>query len=484
MKKEKTDVDSYYQNTKRKKRKEKKMGKIKKEKNKDDKIGFGGLMIWQSRAISTSIVVLILSYLMIYCTDTLQIPAAWVSAILVASKFLDGVTDMFAGFIVDRTRTKWGKARPYEVFIIGLWLCTWLLFSCPEQFSTPVKCAWIFAMYALANSICYTFLNANQTPYMVRAYKETQIVKLTSYGSVVTMLAAVIFNMTFPALMGSVATSAAGWSRLILMFAIPFAAIGILRMIFVEEKYDAVDNTPAGQEKLKVKDIATLLKTDKYILIITLMSLVFNFVCNMGTQSYYFTYIVGNVGLLGILGLAQIIAIPLAFVFPKLISKFSTVKLMFAGFLVSAFGYLINAIAGSNLILLVIGAVLTGAGTIPASMLLPIVIIECADFNEWKGNNRMEGTMSSLTGLGGKVGAAFGAAALGVLLSAAGYTGIADTMPGAAYTMIRVLYGIVPMVLYILTALSLKLYKLDKLMPQIRTDNEMRRAKNLKNTEK
>lgn len=68
-------------------------------------------MIWQSRQISTSIVVLVLSYLMIYCTDTLQIPAAWISLILVASKFLDGVTDMCAEFIVDKTQTKWGKAR-------------------------------------------------------------------------------------------------------------------------------------------------------------------------------------------------------------------------------------------------------------------------------------------------------------------------------------------------------------------------------------
>lgn len=207
------------------------------------------------------------------------------------------------------------------------------------------------------------------------------------------------------------------------------------------------------------------------------MNLVFNFVCNMGVGPYYFTYIVGNVGLMGVLGLAQIIAIPLAFTFPKLISKFSTVSIMFAGFLVSAAGYLLNAIAGANVVLLVIGAVLTGAGTIPASMLIALVIIECAEFNEWKGNPRMEGTMSSLTGLGAKIGAAVGAGALGVLLSAVGYTGDAAAMPDSAYTMIRLLYGVIPMVLYVATAFSLKLYKLNKMMPQIKAENEERRAK-------
>lgn len=452
------------------------MKKVKEvKKNKDDKVGFGRLMLWQSRAVSSSIVVLMLGYLMIYATDTLKIPAAAVSLILVASKVFDGITDVVAGFIVDRTETKWGKARPYEIFIVGLWLCTWLLFSCPESLSTTVKCVWIFIMYALAQSVCYTFLNANQTPYMVRAYKENQIVKLTSYGSVVTMLAAVAFNVAFPTLMGSIATSASGWSRLVLMFAVPLAAIGILRMLFVKEKYD-VDVTTEQSEKLKVKDVVTVLKTDKYILLITVMTFIFNFVCNMGVNVYYFTYVVGNVGLMGVTYIAQMVAIPLAFIFPKLISKFSTIKLMFVGFLVSAVGYLINFFAGSNMILLMIGAVLTGAGTIPASMLISLVIIECADFNEWKGIPRMEGTMSSINSFGSKVGAALGAGALGVILSLVGYTGNAENMPGGALTMIRLLYSLIPMVLYAFTAFSLKLYKLDKLMPQIKADNEARRA--------
>lgn len=451
------------------------MEEVKKvKKNKDDKVGFGMLMLWQSRAISVSIVVLVMGFLMIYCTDTMKIPAALVSAILVGSKILDGVTDMFAGFIVDKTKTKWGKARPYEVFIVGLWLCTWLMFTCPESLSTAVKCVWIFITYALANSICYTFLNANQTPYVVRAFKDKQIVKLTSYGSVITMLAAVIFNIAFPGLMGAIATSPAGWSRLIGMFALPLAAIGLLRMIFVPEKYD-VDVTSENQEELKVKDILTVVKTNKYILLLVLMSFIFNFVCNMGVNVYYFTYIVGNVGLMGVTAVAQIIALPLAFIFPKLISKFSTVKLMFVGFMVSALGYLVNFFAGANIPLLMVGAIFTGAGTIPASMLIALPILECADYNEWKGIHRMEGTMSSFTGLGAKIGAALGAGALGIILTAVGYVGGAETISGTSMIVIRLLYSLVPMVLYILTALSLKAYKLDKLMPQIKAENAARR---------
>ena len=62
------------------------------------------------------------------------------------SKMFDSVTDVLAGFIVDRTQTRWGKGRPYEIFMLFLWFSTWLLFSCPTSFATTAKCIWIFCM--------------------------------------------------------------------------------------------------------------------------------------------------------------------------------------------------------------------------------------------------------------------------------------------------------------------------------------------------
>ena len=83
--------------------------------------------------------------------------------------------------------------------------------------------------------------------------------------------------------------------------------------------------------------------------------------------------------------------------------------------------------------------------------------------------------MSSLVGLGAKIGAALGAGALGVLLSLAGYTGDAATMPSSAMTMIRMLFTLVPAALYILVAISLKGYTLNRDLDQIRADNERNR---------
>ncbi|MDO4648104.1 MAG: MFS transporter [Eubacteriales bacterium] len=447
-------------------------------KNDDSRVGIGKLTIWQTSVMSKTITVLILTYLMVYCTDTLKVPAAGVSLILMLSKFVDGFTDAVAGFIVDKTKTKWGTGRPYEVFIVGLWLATWLLFSVPESFSTTAKYVWIFAMYVLANAICTTFLNANGTPYMIRAFKEGQIVKLTSYGAIYSIVVAIVFNMTFPMLMQKFATSSAGWSRLVAMFAVPLAIIGLLRMIFIKEQYDA-EAPAAKKEGIKFKDALTVLKSNPFIFILAASTLVVNVMTNMGVGVYYFNYIVGNVGLMGLMSVSTIICIPIPFLFPKLIQKLSVTKVIQLGFICAAIGGLVNFVAGANVPLLMVGSLLGGLGSMPSSMLAALVILQCADYNEWKGNRRMEGTMSSVNGLAGKIGAAVGGAILGIILQFVGYTGDAATMPQSAYIAIKLLYSLVPTVFYGATAvLLLKYRKMDKLMPQIKEENQARREAN------
>lgn len=132
-----------------------------KQQRKAEKVGFGKLLLWNSSSCSVALSTLMLGYATFYCTDVLQLAPALVGTLFMVSKIFDSFTDIVAGFIVDRTQTRWGKGRPYEIFMLFLWLSTWLLFSCPTSFATAAKCIWIFCMYTFMNSICVTFLNAN-----------------------------------------------------------------------------------------------------------------------------------------------------------------------------------------------------------------------------------------------------------------------------------------------------------------------------------
>lgn len=129
---------------------------------------------WKSRDVALGCNVIVLGYLTIFCTDGLGLPATLVGTLLLFSKIFDGVTDLFAGYIVDNTRTRFGKGRPYELSILGVWLMTIIMFFCPPSMSTAVKAVWVFITYTFINSIFTTLLNACQTPYMIRAFGSQQ----------------------------------------------------------------------------------------------------------------------------------------------------------------------------------------------------------------------------------------------------------------------------------------------------------------------
>ena len=461
---------------------------MKKEKN-PKKVGIRNIIIWNSRDISQGIGLTVVGYLTLYCTDTLNLPPALVGILLVVSRLLDGVTDAFAGFIVDRTDTKWGRGRPYEWCIIGMWLCIWLMFSCPPALSMAVKIVWVLLMYALVNSVFYTFLQASKVVYMCRAFRyQEQYVTLSSSGAVLSMIFVAVFNIAAPSLVEKLGTTASGWSFLMACLAIPMALIGILRFFFIKETVDVDSETKNAaetehQDKVSLKDVKQVFTSNPYIWIIALTNLVASFVTNMGANTYYFKYVVGDLSMLSIINAVQLLGIPLMIAVPAILKKISVAKLIFIGCAMGAVGYGINYIAIDNTLLLSIASVFIGLAGVPISMLMNLMIIECADYNEWKGNRRMEGTLSSVTSVTAKVGTAAGAGVLGVLLSATGYVGDAALIPDSAMTAIRYAYSIIPAVLWILAAVSLVFYKkLDSILPGIHKELDARHGQKSEET--
>lgn len=454
--------------------------KVPKDKSKD--VGFVQLTLWQTRAISSAVAVLVGTYLMLYATDTLHLPAALVSTMLLASKILDSFTDLFAGIIVDRTNTRWGKGRPYEIFIIGTWFFTWLMFAVPESLSTTVKLIWILVSYSMVNAISVTILNANGIAYMVRAFKhQEQYVKITSLGTVYSLLFAVVFNIVFPGLVAQFGTSAGGWRFLIACVAIPMTIIGLMRMIFIPEVHQVESSN--NTNKVVMKDIWEVAKQNKNLLYVTIASVAASIASNMGASVYYFKYVVGNLALQGVLGFVHILVIPAAFFLPKLISKLSVGVLIKWSFLLTSIGWLINFFAGSSMPLLMAGAIVSGLGSVPSSMLIGLIFVDLADYNEYMGYQRLEGSMASVRGFAGKVGASLGAGILGLLLQVSGYTGVEATMPDSAMFMIRLLYSVIPMALYLIAFIAYNFYTLDKQMPEIRETLAVRRQNLTENAE-
>lgn len=436
---------------------------------KTSKVGIGKMLLWNSSSISVAISALVIGFVTFYCTDVLKMEPALVGTLFMVSKVFDSFTDLCAGFIVDHTQTKWGKGRPYEIFMLFLWLATWLLFSCPASFSTVAKSIWVFCMYTLMNSVCVTFLNANNVVYMVRAFEtKEQQSKIIGYGSIFTMGAAMVFNVLFPTAMAKIGTDPAGWSRLIGMLALPLTMFGLLRILTIPEKFIPVSEKKG--ETVKISDIIPLLKQSRPVLIISTVRFLTGIVGGVAVSTYYWTYIIKNLGMMGIASVATVVCLPFAFVMPPLRKKFGMRGMCTIGIGVSAIGYFLTFFAGGNMATFMIATVIVSLGSLPLNLMYNMFIADVADYNEWKGYKRMEGTMGSITGLSDKLGKALGGFIMGVMMSASGYVGGAEVLPDSALMMIRILASFVPLIIYIILALVLRTYKVDKDLPQIQED--------------
>ncbi|MBS5937938.1 MFS transporter [Clostridium sp.] len=434
----------------------------KKKTENQDKLGFGKLLVYKSSDVTAAgVSAIVLSYLTLYCTDTLGINPTLLGSLLMISKIFDAFTDILSGWLVDNTHTKLGKGRPYELCIIGVTVCTLGLFSARPEWSEFVKCSWIFFMYTLVFSVFTTLRSAANIPYTIRAFSNNQnvIAKVASYGGIITMAASIGISVAFPILMSKLATSAAGWTKTVAIFIIPLTIIGVMRFIFLKED-PAVD---AGEQhnKISIKEIIEMLKINKYIWLYACIMLCYNVTTSLGMATYYFKWIIGNTSLISVTSMFSIVLLPLMFSFPVIMRKIGTMGDMIATFcIIGIIGYVIVFISGSYLPGVLIGGAVGAFATLPLAYYGVLFTMKCCTYNEMKGMPRMDGSTGILSNFATKFGSAIGSALTGILLGFAGYVAgdNISVQPDSAIMMIRVLYSLLPAVFLLIILFASKAF--------------------------
>lgn len=453
----------------------------KKRAPKEDRLPFFRFLAWKSSDVASAAAFLLCTnYLSMYCTDFLGLAPATVGMILLVSNVVDFVTDFIGAIIVDNTNTKWGRGRPYELSILGVTICTILLFATPNSWSNTVKILWVFFVYTFEFGVFNTLRVAGQNAYTVRAWKNNRKVigKVSSYGGFVTTLGSMCVTLTFPKLMAEL-TTAEGWLPLVAMYMVPLTLIATLRFIFVKED-TSIDS--GKHVKVDLKMIFTMMKKNKYAWMYAGIIFLFNTITSMGTATYYWKYIVGDTSMMGIVSIFGTLMLPLMLIFPLLLKKFSAAQIIAASAVISTVGYVLNFFAGSSIPLLMGAGILTAFAMLPISYLGYMLVMDLASYNEHQDMPRMEATIGAVfNGFGQQFGQGVGAAITGFMLSVAGYVAAEGNaivaQPDSAMVMIRVLHSFVPALLMILTGACAFLFaKLSKQMPQIEEEVAARKA--------
>lgn len=437
----------------------------KKEKN-PDHLGLWRLFAFKSSDISAAWVnVIILNYLAIYASDTLGVSTLKVGTLLLLSKILDAVTDIFAGFLIDRTKTRLGRGRTYEPAIIGMTLCTVLLFSCKPEWSEFIKCAWIFSMYSLTFAVFSTLRLAALSPYMIAHFSNNSnlIRKVASFGGIITMAGSIVVSVGFPMIMKRIATSASGWTRAVLIVMVPATLIGLLRFFFCKE--DPSVETEKSSEPIHVRDVLHLLSRNRYVWLYALITLSYNLTTNLACGSYYFTYIVKDLDKLGILSVFGIVLLPLMLTFPAIMKKLGTMGKMIAVFsIIGIIGYAVVFFSGANAMGVYIGYMLATLAGLPIAYYGILFVMNICNYNERIGLRRMEASSSALANFSSKLGAALGSYVTGLVLFIGGYVSSAEGVQSERALMaIRIDYAVVPIVFMVIIAVcALAFSRLEK----------------------
>lgn len=428
---------------------------------------WGRGLLWSTRSISLSADSMIIGFLTYFCTDTLGLNVGVIGTLLLVAKIVDAITNFVFAYIVDNAHFKSGKGRPFEIFLIPAWIATFAMFGIPLGWNTVVQYVAVFVLYTLIVSVFHTALYCTEPIYFNHAIKDDgERINIQTVNGMVTVAAFMVVGIIVPILMGKYFGQPNMWVKISVIIGIPCMILGMIRY-FVFKEVDAQE-VQAKAQKITIKDAVYGMFTNKYVLMIASIYFVVNLVSGFsGSTTYYFTYVVGDVGKMAVVNSFGFVAFIIMPICALLAKKFDKSKIMAGFFLIGVLGNVIKYFAGSNMLLLTIGSVVGGVVTHPVAIFGNLMLIDCMDFGEWKNKKRLEGAIFAASGLGSTIGAGAGSAVMGLILNAFGYDGMAAVQTSSAIFGIRLVFALLPAVFYVIAAIVMFVYDLDKKIPKI-----------------
>ena len=162
------------------------------------------------------------------------------------------------------------------------------------------------------------------------------------------------------------------------------------------------------------------------------------------------------------------------FLIAGFVKKLGKRNVMAIGFIITILGTIMIAIPGIGYATVMISSIIRGIGNACSGATMWAMLSDTIEYGEWKTGYRTEGLANSSASFGYKVGNGLGSAVLGWILAIGGYMAQSATQSSSAIFSIRLVYVIVPIVIYALVLIILKFYNLDKEFDEIVSDLKSR----------
>lgn len=351
---------------------------------------------------------LLATYLNIYYTDVLGLSTLGGGLFLVIfpilSKILDACTNILFGYLIDRTKTKQGKARPWLLFSAPLLAISGiLLFIVPSQ-NPIVEAIWVAFSYNLYYSLSFTIYSMSHNLMVPLSTRNiNQRGSLAVFNNIAAiMMSGIVVALIFPTfLYPHLGGSAHMWLLVMSIFSLLSLPLTFVEYYNTKERITLEGESTAPKKvpfRLQLKAVFT----DRYMVLLLVYFLLYTLTSSLKNMAlpYYCNYILGTYSdgktqtLVSILG-----GIPMGigiFAVWPLAKRFGKKNVTAYGFLIYALGSLICYLFPRNLPFVLAGQFIKNIGGLPCAYVFMALFADALDHLEWKNGFRCDGTAMSI----------------------------------------------------------------------------------------
>ncbi|MCL2203102.1 MAG: glycoside-pentoside-hexuronide (GPH):cation symporter [Defluviitaleaceae bacterium] len=376
-------------------------------------------------------------YLIFFLTDALALPAStmfWLGGIIVGARIFDALTDPLMGVIVDNTRTRWGKFKPW--IAVGTLLSpimTVLLFTDFGGFDTPGYIARFAVIYVLWGIAFTTHDIAYWSMLPAISVNQKEREKIGSIARICASVGMFVVVVGIVPITGMLGERFGSLARGYTVFAIGVSVLMMLSMCITLFGVKEPKLITAKPQHTPLRELLKIIYKNDQLLYTAIAMVLFmvGYITTTTFGIYFFEYDYGDVGMYavfaGILGVSQITALA---VFPFFAKHFSRRTLFTFAFAIVTAGYIIFFFAPvTTMVFIGIAGVLLFAGQGFIQILMLMFLADSVDYGHWKLGKRNESISFSLQPLINKMGAAIGS---GIVINTLIFSGIQDA-PSAYY---------------------------------------------------
>lgn len=423
---------------------------------------------------------LVQSFLLAYYTDSALLGAAAVSTMFLMVRVLDAVTDLGMGCILDKTNTRWGKARPWLAVATPLmFISIILVLHVPMGWDNGMKMVYAYVTYIFINCIVYTIYGIAHGALLARMSLNVEDRTSTAtvngvlnnlFGFVIAggLISYIHLNYDW-----NITAFVIGSMSSILVLA---AVLGTKEQVGMKEEAGQVSN----MDCVPMTKALTAAMKNKYVYVLFFLSVAILLVNGNFTASliYYCKNVLDDPGFMTtLMSIGQLPSVAVVFLMPYISKKFSVKTFMGGGAVLLCLGFALIIVNGDNRTAVLIATLLKSIGIAPCLAGMRICTSYVIDYGEWKSTVRTDGVVNGISSFGAKIGIGFGSAIAGWLLAFGGYNAAVQVQSASAISAIRFACGGMNLILGLLLLASVLMMNVEKYIPQAHEELRVRHEK-------